>query len=85
MRLKNKAEKESEPEKRAKLYQKAREELLKSISLDSSYDALMALGSVYMGLGNTFSSLEACSQALQFRPNDEAAKTCMAEAKKAGA
>src|SRR5688572_19869647 len=63
VRFKTKAEKESEPDKQAKLYQKAREELLKSIGLDSSCDALMALGQVYMGLGNAFSSLEVCSQA----------------------
>jgi len=50
-----------------------------------TFKANAALGQVYMGLGNAFSSLEACSQALQFRPNDEAAKACMAEAKKAGA
>lgn len=85
IRFKGKAEKENAPDKQAKLYEKAREELVKSIGLDSSYDALLALGQVYLRLGNAFSSLEACSQALQFRPHDEAASTCVSDAKKAGA
>ena len=51
--------------------------------LDASYDALLALGQVYLALKQASSAFDACSQALQFRPGDEAARRCVDEAKKA--
>ena len=84
LRVKAKAEKEQDAAKRAKLYEKARQEILKSVGLDASYDALLALGQVYLALKQTDSAFDACSQALQFRPGDDAARSCVDEAKKAG-
>ena len=85
LRAKAKAEKEQDAAKRAKHYGKAKEELLKSVGLDASYDALLALGQVYLALKQASSAFDACSQALQFRPGDDAARSCVDEAKKAGA
>src|SRR5690349_11070778 len=84
VRAKRKAEKESAPEKRMKLYEKAKEELLKSVGLDASYDALLALGQVDLALGQAKAAFDACSQALSFRAGDQAAQSCVEEAKKAG-
>ncbi len=84
IRAKRKADKESAPEKRSKLYEKAREELLKSVAFDASYDALLALGQVDLVLGQGRAAFDACSQALSFRSGDQAAKSCVEEAKKAG-
>jgi tetratricopeptide (TPR) repeat protein len=85
IRSKRKADKESVPEKKTKLYEKAKEELLKSVGLDASYDALLALGQVDLALGQATAALDACSQALSFRPGDGAAQSCVEEARKAGA
>ena len=85
VRAKAKAEKEKDAAKKAKLYEKAKAELLKSVGLDSSYDGLMALGQVYLALGQASPALDACSQAQAFRPGDEPARKCMEEARKAGA
>ena len=84
LRAKGKAEKEQDAAKKAKLYEKARQELSKSVGLDVSYDALLALGQVYLALNQPDSAFNSCSQALQFRPGEEAARTCVEEAKKAG-
>lgn len=84
IRAKRKADKESAPEKRTKLYEKAKEELLKSVGFDASYDALLALGQVNLALGQGRAAFDACSQALSFRSGDQAAKSCVEEAKKAG-
>ena len=84
LRFKGKAEKEQDAAKRAKFFDKARQELSKSVGLDVSYDALLALGQVYLALEQPDSAFNSCSQALQFRPGSEAARTCVEEAKKAG-
>ena len=84
LRAKGKAEKEQDATKKAKLYEKARVELSKSVGLDVSFDALLALGQVQLALKQPDSAFNSCSQALQFRPGDEAARTCVEEAKKAG-
>lgn len=85
LRAKGKAEREQDASKKAKLYEKARQELSKSVGLDVSYDALLALGHVYLALKQPTSAFDSCSQALQFRPGSEAARSCVEEAKKAGA
>lgn len=85
LRAKAKAEKEQDAARKAKLYERARRELLKSVGLNASYDALLALGQVCLALKQESSAFDACSQALQFRPDDEAARNCRDAAKKAGA
>jgi tetratricopeptide (TPR) repeat protein len=79
VRAKRKAENETNPAKRVKLYEKAKEELEKAMGYDN-FDASLALGQVYLALGRKPEAELACSRALSFKPNNESAKTCMTEA-----
>lgn len=80
VRAKRKAENETDPTKRAKLYEKAKEELAKALGYDPNFDASLALGQVYLALGQKPEAESACSRALGLKPNNESAKTCMTEA-----
>lgn len=82
MKLKKQAEKESDPAKRIKLLEKAKEEISKAAAYSPGFDALLALGQVYLGLGKPGSALDACSQAQALRPGDTPAKACIEEARK---
>ncbi len=79
-RFKAKAEKELEPKDKARQYAKAKEEFAKSIGYSENFDALLALGQVYLALGQKPSALDACNRARAYKPNDEAAKTCATQA-----
>lgn len=81
LKAKRKADEAEEPAKRAKLLQKAKEELSKSVGYTANYDGFLALGQVYMALGMAESSYDACSHAAALKPKSEEAKTCMSEAK----
>jgi cytochrome c-type biogenesis protein CcmH/NrfG len=83
MKLKRKAEGENEPAKQAKLYLKAKEELSKSVGYQGHYDGYLALGQVYMALGQQESAFDACSHAQALKPNDETARSCVETAKNA--
>ena len=80
VRAKKKAEAEKEPAKQAKLYLKAKEELSKSVGYQAHYDGYLALGQVYLAMGQNESGLDACSHAQAYKPNSEEAKSCMEEA-----
>jgi len=80
VRAKRKAENETDAAKRAKLYEKAKEELSKAVGYDSNFDATLALGQVYLALGRKLEAESACSRALALKPNNESAKVCMNEA-----
>ena len=80
VRAKRKAENEADPAKRAKLYEKAKEELSKAVGYDSNFDATFALGQVYLALGRKPEAESACSRALSLKPNNEGAKACVTEA-----
>ena len=82
IKAKKKAEKEPEPTKKAQLYEKAKEELSKSLGYQQSYDALIAIGQVYLALGRNESALDACLHAQSLKPKDEPAKSCIEEARK---
>jgi cytochrome c-type biogenesis protein CcmH/NrfG len=82
MKAKRKAEAEKDPVKQAKLYQKAKEELSKSAGYHPNFDAYLALGQVYMALGQKESALDACAHAQGLKPKAEAAGLCMAEAQR---
>lgn len=82
VREKRKAEAETDPAKQAKLYLKAKQELSKSLGYQANYDAFLAIGQVYMALGEKESALDACSKAQVMKPNDEAAKGCVQDAQK---
>ena len=81
LKAKRKADGESEPAKRTKLLQKAKEELSKSVGYTPNYDGYLALGQVYLALGMAESSYDACSHAAALKPKSEDAKGCMSEAK----
>jgi tetratricopeptide (TPR) repeat protein len=82
VKLKKKAEGEESAEKKAKLYAKAKEEFSKSVGYLGNYDGYLALGQVYLKLGQKESALDACAHAQGLKPNDEAAKSCLEEARK---
>ena len=81
VRAKRKADAEKDPEKQAKLYLKAKEELSKSIGYQGHYDGYLALGQVYLALGMNESGFDACSHAQSAKPNSEEAKSCVQEAR----
>lgn len=82
LKLKKKAEAEKDPAKQAKLYEKAKEELTKSVAYMANYDGFLALGQVYLVLGQKQSALDTCHAAKSLKPNDAAAKGCMEEAQR---
>jgi cytochrome c-type biogenesis protein CcmH/NrfG len=80
VKAKRKADGEKDPAKQAKLYLKAKEELSKSVGIQANYDGYLALGQVYLALGNPDSAFDACSHAQGLKPKDETAKACAEEA-----
>ena len=82
IKAKKKAEAEKDPQKQAKLYLKAKEELSKSVGYEPNYDSYLALGQVYLALGMKESAFDACSHAQNRKPDDEAAKSCVEEAQR---
>ena len=54
-------------------------ETRKEIPLHEHYDASLALGEVFIALGNQASAVDACTQALVFKPAD--ANACIETAK----
>ena len=80
--LKKKAEQETDLAKKAKLYEKAKEELAKSLGYVPNYDGYLALGQVYLALGKRDSALNVCVQAQALKPSDQPAKSCIEEARK---
>jgi tetratricopeptide (TPR) repeat protein len=80
VRAKRKADNETDAAKRARLLEKAKEELGKAVGYDANFDSTLALGQVYLALGQKPSAESACSRALSLKPNNETAKTCVTEA-----
>jgi tetratricopeptide (TPR) repeat protein len=82
VRAMRKAEKEKDPAKQAKLYQKAKEELSEAAGLLPTYDTYLALGQVYLALGQKESALDACSKAQSLKGSSETAKACAEQAQR---
>ena len=82
LRTKKKAEEEKDPQKREKLYLKAKEDLLKAAGYQPNFDAYLALGQIYLALGKPESAESACVQAQTLKPKNEAAEGCLQEARK---
>jgi tetratricopeptide (TPR) repeat protein len=80
-RSKKKAEAESNPQKKQKYYLRAKEELSKAVAFSPSFDHLLALGQVYLGLGQKKPAFDTCSQALARKPGNPAAQECQESAK----
>ena len=85
LRAKKKADGETDPAKKAKLYQKALDELTKSVGHYPNYDGYLALGHVHMALGNQRAGLKSCSHALGLKPKSEEAKSCIQAAEEMAA
>jgi hypothetical protein len=75
-----KAEGTTDPEKRRKLYERAKDELNRSLALKTTFDSLLALGRVDLALGDLPSALNLCAQAESLKPKDAAATACEKEA-----
>jgi tetratricopeptide (TPR) repeat protein len=82
LKAKKKADGEADPAKKAKLYQKAMDELTKSVGYQANYDAYLAIGQVHIALGNQRAGYISCSHALQLEPKSEEAKSCIQVAEK---
>ena len=82
LRAKKKAEEEKDPQKKEKLYLKAKEDLLKAAGYQPNFDAYLALGQIYLALGKPESAESACVQAQTLKPKNEAAQSCLQEARK---
>ena len=82
MNLKRKAEQETDLAKKTKLYGKAKDELSKAAGYIPSYDSFLALGQVYLALGQRDAALNSCVQAQSLKPSDQPAKSCVEEARK---
>jgi hypothetical protein len=81
-RTKRKAEEAKDPKERQKLFARAKDELNRSIDIQPSFDALLALGQVNLALGNPGPAHIACSQAQDLRPGDPAVRACLDQAEK---
>ena len=77
VKAKRKAEDAKEPRERQKLYQRAKDELNRSVGYESTYDTFLALGEVHLALGDRKSAAWACVQAQALRPAEEKAKACI--------
>lgn len=84
MRAKRKAENESDAEKKRKHYERAKKELSKAVGFVQNYDHLLALGQVYLALGEQVSAYDACSRALALKPSDASARECTESAQPEG-
>ncbi|HEX4965511.1 MAG TPA: hypothetical protein VF173_32170 [Thermoanaerobaculia bacterium] len=83
MGSKRKAEQEKDLQTKVKFYQKAKEELERSLGYQGHYDGYLALGEVDLALGEKSSAEAACKQALALKPSDPAATACIEAAGKA--
>ena len=80
MKTKRKAEEEKDPKAQRKLWERAKNELGKSVGYSASYDSLLALGQVELALGEKAAALQACTHALSWKPADPTAVACQSEA-----
>lgn len=81
LRFKDKADKETDAKKKAKLLDKARSEFQSSNALHPNHDALVALGLIAIEQSNRKAAMDACWQALGLRKDSPAASACYEEAK----
>jgi tetratricopeptide (TPR) repeat protein len=79
-RYQRKAAKESDAKKKQELYEKAKDELTRSLRERETFDAFLALGQVDLALGQPRAALEVCTHAQALKPADEAAKACVSTA-----
>lgn len=81
LRFKDKAAKETDAKKKAKLLDKAWSELQSSNSLHPNHDALVALGQISIERGNRKAAMDSCWMALGLKQGSPTASACYEEAK----
>ena len=81
LRAKRKADGEANEEKKRKNLLKAKDELSKSVGYFMHYDGCLALGEVYLALGQAEAAEDSCTHALQLKPGDPPATSCVQEAR----
>ena len=81
LRFKNKADKETDAKKKAKLLEKAWAEFQSSTALHPNHDALVALGQMSIEKGNRKAAMDSCWQALGLKRDSPAASSCYEGAK----
>lgn len=78
LKAKRKAEGESDPEKRRKLFERAKKELSQSVGFEpNNFDSLLALGQVYLALDAAKPGQEACARAIGLKPGNSEARSCL--------
>lgn len=81
LRFKDKADKETDARKKAKLMDKAVAEFKSSNALHSNHDALLALGLIAIERGDRREAMNSCWQALGLRKDSPGANDCYERAK----
>lgn len=81
LRFKNKADKETDATKKAKLLDKALAEFQSSNALHANHDALLGIGQIAIEKGNRKAAMDACWQALGLKKDSPNASACYEEAK----
>jgi hypothetical protein len=74
------AERATDAQERRKLYLRAKEEFSKAGALHPNFDAYLALGEVYLALGEAASAEDACLCARRLKPGNETADRCIKSA-----
>jgi hypothetical protein len=78
LKAKRKAEGESDPEKRRKLFERAKKELSLSVGYEpNNFDSLLALGQVYLALDAAQPGQQACARAIGLKPGNSEAQSCL--------
>lgn len=81
LRFKDKAAKETDAKKKAKLLDKALAEFQSSNALHPNHDALLGIGQIAIEKGNRKAAMDACWQALGLKKDSPNASACYEEAK----
>jgi hypothetical protein len=80
-RTKRKAEAAKDAQERQKLFQRAKDELTRSVNIQPNFDALLALGQVDLALGDPGAAAIACGEARDLRHDDPEVRACLDGAK----
>ena len=80
VKFQKKAEKATDAAEREALYEQALEKFHESAAQTETFDARLAMGEVYLTLGDKGEALKACTVAKTLKPRNERAKKCFADA-----
>jgi glyoxylate carboligase len=83
MQLKRKADAATDPEKKTKLYEKAKKELERSAGYVVNGDVYLALGQIQLAQGDAHAALTNCAQAQAMKSDSAEARTCIDAARTA--